>query len=541
MYQLQLTESLVEAQEDEIVLPTTVGGVLREAAGSYPDSPALIEVTEDGRAARSWTYAQLLADSEKLATALSTRFRPGERITVWAPNTPEWLLVEYACALAGLVLVTANPAYQAKELRYVLEQSGSVALFSVAGYRGNPMAEIGAKACAGIDAIREIVDLDDHAALYRIGEGRPQLPDVAPDDAAQIQYTSGTTGFPKGAVLHHAGLTNNARLVAERAGLGQDTVYANYMPMFHTSGCGLIALGCVQIACRMLIVKVFDPAAILLLIESQRVTAFVGVPTMMVAMLEALEQQPRDVSSIKMAISGGSVVAPELVRRVCRTFGCRFEIVYGQTETSPVLTQHWRDDDLDDICNTVGQPLPQTAISIRSVEENKVVPIDTVGEICTRGYGNMIGYNANRQATDDTIDADGWLHTGDLGAMDSRGYVRITGRVKEMIIRGGENLFPAEIENILLEHPAVAEVAVVGLPDERWGEIVACFVRPESGNEVDPQALRSHCRRHLAPQKTPSVWFRVDSYPLTGSGKIQRFALRDGYLAGEYRPLEQTA
>ena len=540
MYQLQLTESLVEAQEDEVVLPTTVGGALREAAAEHPDAQALIEVTEDGNTGRIWTYRELLNDSEKLALALSTRFCPGERITVWAPNIPEWLLVEYACAFAGLVLVTANPAYQVKELRYVLDQSGSVALFCVAGYRGNPMSEIAAQACRNLDAIREIVDLGDHPALFRVGEGKPHLPVVLPDDAAQIQYTSGTTGFPKGAVLHHSGLTNNARLVAARAGLGPDTVYANYMPMFHTSGCGLITLGCLQIGCRMLIVKVFEPAAVVELIESQRVTAFVGVPTMMVAMLEALEQQPRDVSSIKMAISGGSVVAPELVRRVCRTFGCRFEIVYGQTETSPVLTQHWCDDDLGDISNTVGQPLPHTAISIRSVDENRVVPVDTIGEICSRGYGNMIGYNANPQATAETIDADGWLHTGDLGAMDSRGFVRITGRVKEMIIRGGENLFPAEIENILLEHPSVAEVAVVGLPDDRWGEIVACFVRPESGAAVDPQVLKDHCRLHLAPQKTPSVWIRVDSYPLTGSGKIQRFALRDGFLAGDYKPLVQS-
>lgn len=537
MYQFQLTESLVPPQDDDVIKETTVGGLLREVAGQQPSAPALVEVDMEGRIGRAWTYGELLADSEKLALALSSRFAPGERITVWAPNTPEWLLLEYACALSGITLVTANPAYQPPELRYVLEQSGSAALFSVQSYRGNPMADIAVEACNGLDVIREIIDMDDHAALYRHGTLTPKLPDVLPGDAAQIQYTSGTTGFPKGAVLHHRGLTNNARLIFKRGRVKQGSIWANFMPMFHTSGCGIAALGCLQTISRMLIVKVFDPAAILRLIESQKVSALVGVPTMLVALLEAFEQEPRNVSSLEIAISGGSMVAPELVRRVRETFDCGFETVYGQTEVSPVVTQHHFDDTLDDICNTVGQPMPQTGVSIRSVAENEIVPIDTVGEICVQGYCNMIGYNANAKATAETIDGQGWLHTGDLGAMDTRGYVRITGRVKEMIIRGGENLFPAEIENVLLEHPTVAEVAVVGLPDEKWGEIVACFARPEPGQIIDPTELRSYCRAHLSPQKTPVTWFSVSSFPLTGSGKIQKFALRDGFLAGDYEPV----
>jgi fatty-acyl-CoA synthase len=399
------------------------------------------------------------------------------------------------------------------------------------------MADIAVEACRGLDAIREIVDMDDHAALYRHGTRAPALPQVLPDDAAQIQYTSGTTGFPKGAVLHHRGLTNNARLIFKRSLIKQGSTWANFMPMFHTSGCGIAALGCLQTVSRMLIVKVLEPTTILRLIASQRVSALVGVPTMLVALLEAFEQEPHDVSSLKMAVSGGSMVAPELVHRVRETFNCGFETVYGQTEVSPVVTQHYHDDTLDDICNTVGQPMPQTGVSIRSLEENEVVPIDTVGEICVRGYCNMIGYNGNAEATAETIDANGWLHTGDLGAMDTRGYLRITGRVKEMIIRGGENLFPAEIENVLLEHPTVAEVAVVGLPDEKWGEIIACFVRPQSSQVLDPPELRSHCSAYLSPQKTPVIWFSVADFPLTGSGKIQKFALRDSYLAGDYEPL----
>lgn len=537
MYELRLSESLFAPQQDEVVEEATVGGLLREVAVSHPSATALVEVTMEGQTGRTWTYGEVLADSEKLALALSTRYSPGERITVWAPNIPEWLLMEYACALAGLVLVTANPAYQAPELRYVLEQSGSSALFLVATYRGNPMAEIALKATEGLDAIREIVDLEDMYALHRTGDRASGLADVAPGDAAQIQYTSGTTGFPKGAVLGHRGLVNNARFFNLRAGTRQDSVWVNFMPMFHTSGCGMITLGCLQAACKMLLVKYFEPAAIVRLIEKERVTSILGVPTMLVALLETLEHDPCDMSSVEMATSGGSMVAPELVRKIREVFGCVFETVYGQTETSPLVTQHYPDDTIDDICNTVGQPLPQTGVSIRAVEDDAVVPIDTVGEICVRGYCNMIGYYANDAATAETIDREAWLHTGDLGAMDARGYIRITGRVKEMIIRGGENHFPAEIENVLLEHPMVAEVAVVGLPDEKWGEIIACFIRPESLQELDPHELRRHCREHLAPQKTPVLWFGVAAFPLTGSGKIRKFALRDGYQAGDYTPL----
>jgi fatty-acyl-CoA synthase len=537
MYKLHLSESLVPAQTDDIVWETSVGGLLREVASSQPSAPALVEVDMEGQTGRSWTYGELLADSEKLALALSTRFRPGERITIWAPNIPEWLLMEYACALAGIVLVTANPAYQSQELRYILEQSRSAALFLVASYRGNPMSEIALKACDGLDTVREIVDLEDKKALYRIGERTPALPHVTPGDAAQIQYTSGTTGFPKGAILAHRGLVNNARFCATRTNTRQDSTWANIMPMFHTSGCVMVSLGCLQAACKMLLVKIFDPDAISQLIEDEKVTAIPGVPTMLVALLETFEQKPRDMSSVEMVTSGGAMVAPELVRNVHQVFGCDFETVYGQTETSGIVTQNHHDDSLDDICNTVGQPLPQTSISIRSIEDNRVVPIDTVGEICVQGYCNMIGYHANESTTAEAIDGEGWLHTGDLGAMDSRGYVRVTGRVKEMIIRGGENLFPTEIENVLLEHPAVAEVAVVGLPDKKWGEIVACFIRSEGNQELDPQELRGHCRQHLSPQKTPVVWCNVDVFPLTGPGKIQKFALREGYLAGDYKPL----
>ena len=527
------------------MLETTVGGQLRDMAARRGDCTALVEVNLDGENGRRWTYAELLADSERLGKALASRFAPGERLVVWAPNVPEWVLMEYACGLAGLILVTANPSYQAAELRYVLEQSGASALFSVESYRGNPMAEIAVAAADGLEAVREIVDLDDAAALYRVGDRPAELPEVAPGDAAQIQYTSGTTGFPKGAVLSHRSLTNNARYCAVRSGTRPDSVWANFMPMFHTSGCGLITLGALQTGCAMFLVKLFDPSAILRLMEREKVTALLGVPTMLVAMMECLDQEPFDISSVEIAISGGSMVAPELVRNVTERFGCAFQTVYGQTEASPLVTQHHLGESLDIVCNTTGLPMPQTEVSIRSVDgENRVLPVGEVGEICTRGYCVMIGYHDNLSATADAIDADGWLHTGDLGTLDRQGYLRITGRVKEMIIRGGENLFPAEIENTLLEHPDVAEVAVVGLPDDKWGEIVACFVRMEPGREMEPAGTPPPLPRPALAAKDPgrlargprlpahrlwersgnSSWWRtmrrrVRSCAATGSGK----------------------
>ncbi|MEM1163034.1 MAG: AMP-binding protein, partial [Pseudomonadota bacterium] len=512
---------------------TTIGGLLRAAANESGGDPALVEIDIDGVPQRRWTWAEMLRDAEELALALASRFAPGERLTVWSPNTPEWVLMEHACGLAGLVLVTANPAYQTSELRYVLEQSHSVALFYVKTYRGNPMDRIAQDACHGLSAIREMVDMDDPEQRLATGNRPAALPDVLPNDAAMIQYTSGTTGFPKGAVLSHRSLTNNARLFMDRTGTTKQSVWANFMPMFHTSGCGMIALGTLQTHAPMLIFKIFDPVAILRLIPEERIATFIGVPTMMVAMLECMEHQPTDTSSVEVAISGGSMVAPELVRNVQEAVGCAFQTVYGQTECSPLITQHHLGETLEDICTTIGQPMPQTEVAIHEVGTGRTAPIGEQGEICVRGYCNMLEYNDNPDATSATIDGDGWLHTGDLGTMDARGYLKITGRVKEMIIRGGENLFPAEIENVLLEHPSVAECAVVGLPDEKWGEIVACFARPEPGMALDAGELRSWCRQHLAPMKTPVVWCQVKDFPLTGSGKIQKFALRDLFVAGE--------
>jgi fatty-acyl-CoA synthase len=535
MYQVKLTESYFPAQRDDDVLETTVGGALRKQAAQTPNVSALVEASLDGRLDRTWTYAELQADCERLARALLSRFQPGERICVWAPNIPEWVILEYAAALAGLTLVTANPGYKPRELKFVLEQSRSVGLFLVREYRGNPMAAIAAEVAPQIPGLREVTDLEDHIALFAGADNDTPLPNVKPADPVQIQYTSGTTGFPKGAVLHHRGVTNNARFFGARLKCVPGETSLNFMPMFHTAGCGLITLGSHQFGARMILAKLFDPEKMLDIIESERVNHLLGVPTMLTALCEVQERRPRDIGSLRIASSGGSMVAPELVRRVRTLFGCEFQPLYGQTESSPLLTQCRSEHSIDDLCETVGQAMPQTELSIRDPHTNEIRPVGAVGEICARGYCVMLGYNDNPEANAKAIDAEGWLHTGDLGTMDARGFVKITGRVKEMIIRGGENLFPAEIENVLLEHPDVAEVAIVGAPDEKWGEIVVCFLRLKSGATLDKTALIAHCRERIAAQKTPAHWIEIDQWPLTGSGKIQKFVLRDRFVAGEFQ------
>ena len=534
MYDVKLNLSHFPAQSDAEVLNITVGDLLREVAAARPEAEALVEVRQDGSGGRRWTYTELLKDAERLALALSTRFAPGERVVVWSPNSPEWVLLEYASALSGLVLVTANPAFQARELDYVLEQSGAVALFPVKEFRGNPMSQIGAEVTASIPSVREVTDMES-VALYTEGSRPIALPDVAPGDAAMIQYTSGTTGFPKGAVLSHRGLVNNARFYAGRCGATSTTTWVNIMPMFHTAGCGMVTLGCLQARCRMVLISLFDPNVVLDQLEASGADIILGVPTMVVALLDAQNARPRDMSALKLVSCGGSMVAPELVRRVQNLMGARFSTLYGQTEHCPVITQHHLDDTIDDICNTAGQPVAQTEVSIRSVDDNCAIVLEEVGEICARGPCVMLEYNDNPKATSETIDAMGWLHTGDLGRMDKRGYVTVTGRMKEMIIRGGENHFPAEIENCLLEHASVAEVAVVGLPDPKWGEVIGAFIR--STGPLDKAALHAHCRANMSPQKTPNVWVQVEDFPLTGSGKIQKFVLRDRFVAGEYTEL----
>jgi fatty-acyl-CoA synthase len=530
--------SYVAADRSVPIRPTTVGGILIEAAAAHPDRPALIEGIADGAARRRWTFAELLESATAAALALRARFEPGERVALWAPSLPEWVILEFGAALAGLILVAVNPVFRAPELRYVLGQSRASGLLHVPEWRGESMSSRIDEIRGDLPALRTVIDIEDWPDFLGTAAAAEDLPSVDTGDIAQIQYTSGTTGNPKGAALNHRSITNNARLMGMRMGLGVDDIWVNTMPMFHTGGCVVPTLGTVQVGAAHLLAPTFDPRLILELIEQEGVTTGLFVPTMLIALLEEPTVGQRRLGTLRTVASGASVVPPELVRRVGEVLGAPVQIMYGQTEASPVITFGYLDDSPEDVAETIGRPLPETEVAIVDPGSGETLAVGEIGEICTRGYLLMDGYFDQPDATGQAIDPQGWLHTGDLGCMDDRGYFRITGRLKDMIIRGGENISPREIEDVLFTHPDVLEVAVFGLPDERWGEIVAAAVRTSPGRNVDPKELVRFCRSSLSPHKAPRRWVFLEEFPLTPSGKIRKFVLRERVVAGELVALE---
>ena len=435
-------------------------------------------------------------------------------------------------ALAGMTVVTVNPALRAEELTHVLGQSRADGIFLIPEYRGSAMADLLHTVRGDLPGLRDAISFADWDDFRASGSSFRRLPHVRPGDPAQIQYTSGTTGRPKGAVLHHRGIVNNARLCyADRLGGGPGLIQLSAMPMFHTAGCVMSVLGSVACGGTLVLAPFFDPGLLLELAATERATCVLGVPTMLIGMLDHPDFAATDLSSVDSLVTGGAVVPPALVRRVEAGFGAPLSIVFAQTEASPVITQTEPGDDPEDRAETLGRPLAQTDVKIVDVATGATAAPGVVGEICTRGYHVMTGYFDNDEATAAAIDADGWLHTGDLGSMDERGYCRIGGRLKDMIIRGGENIYPREIEHVLFEHEDVADVAVLGVPDEKWGEQVAAFIRPAEGCTPDPDALFAYCRERLAPHKTPRHWRVVDAFPLTPSGKVQKYVLRERFLA----------
>jgi fatty-acyl-CoA synthase len=515
------------------LLETTIGSVLRDAAARAPGKTALIE-GDAGRAGRRWTYAELLADAERAARALLTRFTPGERVAVWAPNSPEWVILEFAAALAGLTLVTVNPAYQGDELAHVLGDSAADGLFHAEAFPQRDPRAVLDEVRSRLPRLRDVLSLGDWDAFTAAGDTpearqRP-LPDVAPAAAAMVLYTSGTTGRPKGAVLTHRGLTNNARLAFEAGGIGAGDVEINPMPLFHVGGSVLFTLGPVQATATQVLMSRFSPAVELELIEAHRVTVLCGVPTMLMALLAHPDLAKRDLSALRLVFTGGAVTPPALARQVEAALGVTYMIGFAQTEAGCVISLATGADPADERAETLGRPLPHAETRIAGLRTGQTAPCGEVGEICTRGYLVMRGYLNAPEATAAAIDADGWLHTGDLGSMDDRGYLRIAGRLKEMIIRGGENIYPREIEEVLVAHPAVADASVVGIPDDYYGEVVGAAVRPAgpdvTGDELAAELAR-YCRARLAAEKVPVRWLVTGSFPMTPSGKIRKDALRD--------------
>jgi acyl-CoA synthetase (AMP-forming)/AMP-acid ligase II len=527
------------------VLDTTIGGILRDAARRAPDKIALIDGDPEAGERRRWTYAGLLADAERAARALLLRFAPGERVAVWSANSPEWIILEFAAALAGLTLVTVNPAYLEDELAHVLSQSQADGLFLAGSYQQHDLPAILDGVRGRLPRLREVISFGDWAAFTASGDGpaAPALPEVPPDSAAQVLYTSGTTGRPKGAVLTHRGLTNNARLGYEALGVRADDVAVNPMPLFHVAGSAMVTLGTVQATATQVIMPRFSPALQLELIETFRGTLGCGAPTMFIAILGHPDLAKRDVSSLRLSMTGGAISPPALVRRMEATLGLAYCITFAQTESSCSITISTPIDSADDRADTMGRPLAATDVRIADPTTGETVACGVIGEIRTRGYLVMSGYLNAAAATAAAIDADGWLCTGDLGSMDDRGYLRIAGRIKDMIIRGGENIYPREIEEVLIAHPAVADASVLGIPDEYYGEVVGVAIRPaaapgpDGGHVPVPSdqelaaELADYCRTRLAAYKIPVRWLVTDAFPLTASGKIRKDVLRESLTA----------
>jgi fatty-acyl-CoA synthase len=514
--------------------------LLREAAAAVPDRIALVDGIPDVQQRRTWTYAELLTEVEQAARALASRFQPGDRIGIWAPNSAEWIILQQAIGMAGMVMVPANPAYKASELAYVLRQSEAVALFHTRSYRGVDLLPVIETAVVDT-AVTSRFLFEEWSDFVASGDPGQALPTVQPLDPVQIQYTSGTTGFPKGALLHHKGIINEATFVGERAGMKDGAVCINGMPMYHIGGGAVTELATISVHGTYVVMPAFDPGLTLELFETYRGTHSLMVPTMLLAVLEHPDSATRDMSSMQTVLSGAAAVAESLVRRVTERWGCQFSILFGQTEMHGVTNQTRITDTPEDQATTVGQPLPELEMKIVDLDTGAVVPIGEQGEICARGYQNMLGYSGMPEATALTIDPDGWLHMGDLGTMDARGFIKVTGRVKDMIIRGGLNLYPREIEEILAGHPAFAELAVVGVPHEHWGEEVGAVVRLAVGQTApDPDALKEWCRERISAHKIPSVWYYVEAYPMTPSGKIQKFALLEMISGGQLTEIRAT-
>ena len=443
-----------------------------------------------------------------------------------APDTPEWVILQHAASFAGLVLVPINPAYTARELDFVLRSSEAAGLVFAETSRGKNLRALVEDVQPSLPQLRKTICMADFDALIAAADPARELPEVTPDTTIQIQYTSGTTGFPKGACLHHRGVVNTSRNIALRAKFPDGGVWVNAMPMFHIAGDIVSEIGAFAQRGTFVLMQEFNPGLMLELIEAEGCEASLLVPTMILAILDHPDRPKRDLSSFRTILSGAANVPAALVRQFDEVLRCNVCIIFGQTESNGPITITAPTDSVEDQTDTVGLPLARVEVKIVDTGTHAIVPVDTVGEIWVRGYQIMTGYYGQPEATRASIMPDGWLRTGDLGTMDSRGYLKITGRLKDMIIRGGMNLYPKEIEDVIFDHPAVSQIAVIGIPDEKWGEIVAAVILPKDARNPPPvDDLFAWCRANLSPQKTPERWFFVEQYPLTSTGKIQKNVL----------------
>ncbi|MFD8064522.1 AMP-binding protein [Streptomyces parvulus] len=525
------------------LLGDTVGANLGRAIAAHPDREALVDVPSG----RRWTYAEFGADVDVVARGLLAKgVTPGDRVGIWAVNCPEWVLVQYATARIGAVMVNVNPAYRAHELEYVLRQAGITVLVASLAHKGSDYRAIVEQVRGRCPALRETVYIGD-PSWDALTEGAARVPrervdeiaaGIGCDDPVNIQYTSGTTGFPKGATLSHHNILNNGYWVGRTVGYTEQDRVCLPVPFYHCFGMVMGNLGATShAACIVIPAPSFEPAATLEAVQRERCTSLYGVPTMFIAELNLPEFASYDLTSLRTGIMAGSPCPVEVMKRVVAEMHMeQVSICYGMTETSPVSLQTRMDDDLEHRTGTVGRVLPHIEVKVVDPVTGVTVPRGDAGELRTRGYSVMLGYWEEPEKTAEAIDAGRWMHTGDLAVMREDGYVEIVGRIKDMIIRGGENIYPREVEEFLYGHPKIADVQVVGVPHERYGEeVLACVVPRDPADPLTLADLRSYCDGQLAHYKVPSRLQLLDSFPMTVSGKVRKVELRERYGAGAER------
>jgi fatty-acyl-CoA synthase len=525
--------SYVHGASSVPLLGETIGENLRRTAERFGDREALVSRHQGFRA----SYKELWELTGRAARGLLARgVKKGDRVGIWSPNRYEWTVIQYATARMGAILVNINPAYRTAELEYALNQSGISFLILARAFRSTDYVAMLGEVKGRCPQLREALVLEDGwDALLRDAD-RVSEEELAAreaelqfDEPINIQYTSGTTGFPKGATLSHHNILNNGFFIGEYLKYSEQDRVCIPVPFYHCFGMVLGNLACTTHGSAMVIpAESFDALASMQTVEAERCTSLYGVPTMFIAELEHPDFEKFDFSTLRTGIMAGSPCPIEVMKRVQSRMNMReVTICYGMTETSPVSTQSTTDDPLEKRVATVGRVHPHVEIKIVDPATGRVVPRGEPGELCSRGYIVMLGYWNNEEATREAIDAGRWMHTGDLAEMDEEGYLKIVGRIKDMIIRGGENIYPREIEEFLYAHPDVADVQVIGVPSEKYGEEVMAWIRPREGAGLSEDDLVGYCRGKIATYKIPRYWKFVDGFPMTVTGKVQKFLMRE--------------
>jgi fatty-acyl-CoA synthase len=517
------------------LLVETIGANFQRTVATHPDREALVDVASGGR----WTWAALDRDVDAIARGLlATGLQVGDRVGIWAPNCAEWTITQLATAKIGVILVNVNPAYRTHEFTYVVNQSGLRLLISATQHKTSDyrsMIEQTAGECPGLERV-VYLDTDGWAKLVAQGLELPadavprRMAGLSPNDPINIQYTSGTTGRPKGATLSHLNILNNGYFTTELINLGPGDRLCIPVPFYHCFGMVMGNLGCTSHGTTMVIpAPSFDPEITLRTIEAEKCTGVYGVPTMFIAMQNHPTFASHDLSSLRTGIMAGSICPVEVMKRCVNDMHMtEVAIAYGMTETSPVSCQTRADDDLDRRTATIGRAHPHVQIKVIDPTTGDTVPRGAPGEFCTRGYSVMLGYWAEEQKTAEAIDADGWMHTGDLAEMRDDGYCNIVGRIKDMVIRGGENVYPREVEEFLYRHPDVQDVQVIGVPDPKYGEELCAWIKMRAGAPpLNVDDVRAYCDGRLAHYKIPRYVLIVDEFPMTVTGKIRKVQMRE--------------